>query len=111
MLDAEARLVDRAGRDIVLGDDVVEAFRTTILDLLAGGTDDLTIQQAARLIGMSRPVLLRLLDRGTIASHRTNGQRRVALTGALAYLRADLARRRSALDNLAADAEAFGLFN
>jgi excisionase family DNA binding protein len=114
MLDADTRLVDADGREIALGADVAEAFQAAIADMLAGDTDDLTTQQAARLIGVSRPTLIRLLDHGALTYRRTNGtrgHRRIARGDALAYLRADLQRRRHALDELAADAEAFGFFD
>jgi excisionase family DNA binding protein len=114
MLDADARLVDADGREIALGEDVAEAFQAAIAEMLAADTDDLTTQQAARLIGVSRPTLIRLLDHGALAYRRTNGtsgHRRISRRDALAYLRADLQRRRDALDELAADAEAFGLFD
>ena len=75
---------------------------------------ELTTQEAARLIGVSRPTLIRLLDTGAVPFRRTNGthgHRRIARRDALAYLRADLQRRRHALDELAADADAFGFFD
>ena len=67
-----------------------------------------------RCIGVSRPTLIRLLDTGAVAFRRTNGthgHRRIARRDAVAYLRADLQRRRQALDELAADAEALGFFD
>ncbi len=76
-------------------------------------TDELTTQETARLIGVSRPTLIRLLDTGALAFRRTNGthgHRRISRRAALAYLRADLQRRRHALDELAVDAEALGFF-
>lgn len=114
MLDADTRLVDATGHEIALGEDVAEAFQAAIAEMRSRDTDELTTQQAARLIGVSRPTLIRLLDSGAVAFRRTNGthgHRRIARRDALAYLRADLQRRRHALDELAADAEAFGLFD
>ena len=114
MLDADTRLVDTQGHEIALGDDVAEAFQAAIAEMRVRDTDELTTQQAARLIGVSRPTLIRLLDTGAVAYRRTNGtngHRRIARRDVLAYLRADLQRRRQALDELAADAEAFGFFD
>jgi excisionase family DNA binding protein len=113
MLDADTRLVDADGHEIALGEDVAEAFQAAIAEMRARDTDELTTQQAARLIGVSRPTLIRLLDAGTIAFRRNgvHGHRRIARRDALAYLRADLERRRHALDELAADAEAFGFYD
>ena len=66
------------------------------------------------MLGVSRPTLIRLLDTGALAHRRTQGtrgHRRIRRKDALAYLRADLERRRHALDELSADAGAFGLFD
>ena len=114
MLDADTRLVDPDGHEITLGEDVAEAFQAAIAELRVRTTDELTTQQAARLIGVSRPTLIRLLDTGTVAYRRTNGaqgHRRISRHDALNFLRADLQRRRHALGELAADAEAFGFFD
>ena len=114
MLDSDTRLVDADGHEIALGEDVAEAFQAAIAEMRVRDTDELTTQEAARLIGVSRPTLIRLLDTGAVAFRRTNGthgHRRIPRRDALAYLRADLERRRRALDELAADAEAFGFFD
>ena len=114
MLAADTRLVDADGHEIALGEDVAEAFQAAIAEMRVRDTDELTTQEAARLIGVSRPTLIRLLDTGAVAFRRTNGthgHRRISRRGALAYLRSDLQRRRRALDELAADAEAFGYFD
>ncbi len=114
MLDADTRLVDADGNEIALGADVAEAFQAAIAEMRVRETDELTTQEAARLIGVSRPTLIRLLDTGAVPFRRTNGthgHRRIARRDALAYLRADLQRRRHALDELAADADAFGFFD
>ena len=114
MLDGEARLVDRRGRQVLLSADVVEAFQGAITALRSPSGDDLTTQQSAKLLGVSRPTLIRLLDSGMLPYRRTHGDRghrRIRRRDAVAYLHADLERRRRALDELAADADAFGFFD
>lgn len=106
------RLVDKAGRELVLAPEVVEAFQHAI-DELRSPDGELTTEEAASLLGISRPTLIRLLDTGAIAYRRTQGtrgHRRIRRSDAVAFLRADLEQRRRALDELAADAEAFGFF-
>ena len=114
LLDGDVQLVDGSGHAIALATDVTEAFQTAVAEMLAGKTHDLTTEEAAKLIGVSRPTLIRLLDIGAIPYRRTNGDhghRRISRRAVLDHLRVDLARRRQALDELAADAEAFGFFD
>jgi excisionase family DNA binding protein len=114
LLDGDVRLVDGSGHAIALATDVTEAFQTAVAEMLAGETHDLTTEEAAKLIGVSRPTLIRLLDIGAIPYRRTNGDhghRRISRRAVLDHLRVDLGRRRQALDELAADAEAFGFFD
>ena len=113
LLGGDARLVDGRGRQVILSSEVVEAFQGAIAELRSPGSDDLTTQESAKLLGVSRPTLIRLLDTGALPFRRTHGERghrRIRRRDALAYLHADLERRRRALDELAADADAFGFF-
>lgn len=114
MLDGDVRLRDIDGNEVVLSADVIEAFQVAVAEMLSHSTTDLTTQEAAKLIGVSRPTLIRLLDTGALPfrrTHGTRGHRRISRRDALDYLRADLERRRRALDVLAEDAEAFGFYD
>ncbi|PRI11477.1 helix-turn-helix domain-containing protein [Leucobacter massiliensis] len=93
------------------------AALATVLDSFAQGEGvtvipneaELTTQQAAEALQVSRPFLIGLLESGEI-EHRTVGtHRRVKATSLARYLRDDDERRRSAADALAREARELGL--
>lgn len=84
------------------------------IEIDAIDADDLALDEACELIGVSLPTLIRLLDSCAIADRRTTGMggdRRVSRSAVLDFLQADIARRRHTLDDLAQDAEALGFFD
>lgn len=71
--------------------------------------EELTTQQAADLLNVSRPYLIALLESGEIAYRRVGKHRRISTESFLEYLRRDNARRRDAANELSALTQQMGL--
>jgi excisionase family DNA binding protein len=71
---------------------------------------ELTTQQAADLLNVSRPYLITLLESGQISFRKVGRHRRVTFEAIMEYRRRDDAERREAADNLAALSEELGLY-
>lgn len=101
---------------IVLPAPAVQLLREILAELASGHVvtvaaahSELTTQQAADLLNVSRPYLVGLLDRRAIPFRRVGNRRRVRLDDVLAYRRRDEIRRQQLLDELTAEAEHLGL--
>lgn len=70
---------------------------------------ELTTQQAAELLNVSRPFLIGLLEAGEIEYRKVGSHRRIKASALLEYRRQDDARRRETADALSAEAQELGL--
>jgi excisionase family DNA binding protein len=86
--------------------DVVDAMKVGRAITVAPTSMKLTTQEAADLLGVSRPTLVKLLESGRIAYEQPGRHRRVRLVDLLAYQDAARVDRRAALDELTRDAVA-----
>ncbi len=69
----------------------------------------LSTQQAADLLGVSRPTFVAVLERGEVPYTQPGRHRRVRLTHVLDYQRHQQHSRRQALDSLTREAEELGI--
>jgi excisionase family DNA binding protein len=70
---------------------------------------ELTTQEAADYLNVSRPYLIKLLETGKIAHHKVGTHRRVRFTDVQTFQRTQTEQRARMLDELAAQAQELGL--
>lgn len=70
---------------------------------------ELTTQQAADFLGVSRPYLVGLIERGELAHHKVGTHRRIFFRDLMDYRQQRLARSKAAFAELAAQAQELGL--
>ena len=71
-------------------------------------SSELTTKQAAEVLGVSRPFLIRVLEAGQIPFRRVGRHRRVLMQDVLAYKKTMQVKRRAALDELVKASEDMG---
>ncbi|MDA0637175.1 helix-turn-helix domain-containing protein [Nonomuraea sp. MCN248] len=70
---------------------------------------ELTTQQAADMLNVSRPYLIRLLEDGAVPYRLVGKHRRITVEDLMAYIRRDDLKRRSAADDLASLGQELGI--
>jgi excisionase family DNA binding protein len=71
----------------------------------------LTTQQAAEVLGVSRPHLVKLLEREELPHHKVGKHRRIRLDDLLVYKHKRDSKRRQVLEQIRADSEELGLYD
>ncbi len=113
---AMVHLSDDADTRLVVPRPAVELLARILAHMAAGrGVSvvpehaELTTQQAADLLNVSRPYLIGLLDAGEIEYRKVGTHRRIFAGSLVAYKQRDDARRRVAADELAQQTQDLGL--
>jgi excisionase family DNA binding protein len=113
-----AKLVGPTGDEITLPASLFEVLERAVRDLTAGEVlaivpihAEMTTNQAADLLNVSRQYLVRLLDRGEIPFTRTGTHRRIKFGDLMAYKEGRDNRRRKGLDELIQMSEDIGLYD
>ncbi len=112
------RLISPTGKELELPDSVYKILQQVIHDLARGKAvaiapvdAELTTQRAADLLNVSRPYLIKLLEKGEIPYQKTGTHRRVKLQDVLEYRRQRAAARRASLREMAQSAQEMGLYD
>jgi excisionase family DNA binding protein len=102
-----ARLVAPDGSEVEIPASAFAALRAVVRDMAQGLTitliphdKELTTKEAADILGVSRPFLVQLLDRGEIPYHRVGTHRRLRVEDVLGYRELRARRRRDQLRKL-----------
>jgi excisionase family DNA binding protein len=111
-----AGLVTSDGEQVEVPAQLFEALRQ-IAAILAQGdgvainaiSRELSTTEASRILGMSRPTLIRLLDAEELPSHRVGSHRRVLLHDVLTHRRQQIRERRKEYEELMLESDALGL--
>jgi excisionase family DNA binding protein len=112
---AACRLVGPSGEELELPESVFHVF-ARVAEVMARGDSitivpvgrELTTQQAADLLNVSRQYLVRLLDQGRIPYTKTGKHRRIRIDDVLAFKKKRDRDREAALDDLAGMSEEAG---
>jgi excisionase family DNA binding protein len=106
------QIVGKRGNAITLPASAVRLLVRLLSEMAAGNAvsllpshAELTTQQAAEALGVSRPFLVKLLDEGAMPSRKVGTHRRVLFSDLMAYRQKNDKQRLKALDELAAQAQ------
>lgn len=116
---SKPRLVGQPGEPSLELPDAVYDILVKVVDRLQQGdavsvvpvAKDLTTQQAAALLGISRPFLVKLLRDKAIPHHTAGTHRRVLLNDLLAYKERRDRARVDAIDRMSREADEAGVYD
>lgn len=83
---------------------MANGYAVTVVPVAA----EVTAQQAAEILGVSRPFVIRLVEEGRLACRLVGTHRRIPIADLLAFKEANRAERRAIASELAAEAQELG---
>ena len=90
---------------------VVDAMRRGLAVTVAPQDQRLTTQEAADMLGISRPTLVRMLEAGEIPFEKVRRHRRLFLTDVLEFRERQRRAANEAVSDMVADAQAMGAYD
>ena len=90
---------------------VADAMRRGLAVTVAPQDQRLTTQEAADMLGISRPTLVRMLEAGEIPFEKVRRHRRLFLTDVLEFRERQRRAASEALSDIVADAQAVGAYD
>jgi excisionase family DNA binding protein len=115
---ASIKVVGATGEEIELPESILTLLRQAVQVLARGDAvsivpvqKELTTQQAADLLNISRQYLIRVLDRGEVPFHKVGTHRRLAFSDVMEYKRRRDSERLDGFDALTQLSQELGLYN
>ena len=112
MPETERARVQLDGNDLILPRQALALLRDLLVEMAQGNAvtivpthAELTTQEAANILNVSRPHLVKLVEDGIIPFSRTGTHRRIRYQDLMAYRDKRLQESREALDELTAQAQ------
>lgn len=107
----------RPGAEIALPPPAVHILFSVLEEMAKGHAvtlvpvdTELTTQQAAELLRVSRPSLIKMLDKRKLPYRKVGAHRRVRYEDIIHYLETERARRKKVVEELVAETERLGLY-
>ncbi len=115
--NSQLKLVAANGEQITIPDSVFRVLRQVVQAMALGKNvsivthnPELTTQQAADLLNVSRPYLIKLLEQGELPYMMVGTHRRVKFGDLREYKQRRDTKRRQLLDNLIAESQELGFY-
>jgi excisionase family DNA binding protein len=115
--DSQAKLVGANGKVITIPESVYEVLRQVVHAMalgqaisIASQEQEMTTQQAADILNVSRPYLIKLLEQGEIPCIKVGTHRRIRHQDLISYKQQRDTKRSNLLDDLIQESQDMGFY-